>query len=171
MENKTPIELGPGAEGGGQGLPRSGEREPRQVSSLSAARPCHHVGSIESAARGPHGLLEDPNGVILVNHMREAIGVCSVSLFAQHQDEDLGSWSEWHFDSVNITHAKEMLYLHGASPQQIFAPFVLLRARPRPAPCPIPGFDDVIVAGVSEEVLASTSLEELFTTLSSRVEA
>jgi hypothetical protein len=171
MENKTPIELGPWAESGGQGLPRSRERESRKVSSVSEACPCHYFGPIESAARGPHGLLEDPNRVILVNHMREAIGVCHVSLFAQHQDEDLDLWFEWHFSSVNITHAKEMLYLHGASPQQIFAPFVLLRARYRPAPCPIPGFDDVVAAGVSDEVLASTSLEELFTILSSRVEA
>lgn len=170
MDSKTPTESGHGVEGGGHGLPRPGERDDRQVPTLPEARPCHHFGAPESDTRGPGGLLEDPHGMMFVSHMQEVIGRCQRAQLTMHTD-DFGQWFEWRMTGINITHAKAMLYLHGASPQQLFSPFVLLRASPRPASHPVPGFDDVVIAGVSDSVLASTPLEELFTTLSSRVGA
>ncbi len=138
---------------------------------VQEARTCHHFGSVSSRARGAAGLLEDPRGVVFLGSQQEVIGTCYYARLYQHDDDDFGQWFEWDIPYVHVTHAKAMLYLHGASPQQLFAPFVLLRANPRPAHHPVPGFDDVVLAGLPDEVLASTSLGHLFTTLSSRVVA
>jgi hypothetical protein len=69
-------------------------------------------------------------------------------------------------DGVVFYHASAMLYLHGATLQQLFAPFVLLYAEPRPVYHPVPGADHVRVAVVEPQVLQEVPLPELFTALS-----
>lgn len=173
MASKTPIEPRHGPEGGGPRLSGSGEREHRQVHPVQETRSCHHFGAAAPDTGGTEGILEGPYGVGVLRGPSTVIGACPGAKLRFHVDSVDGvpfQWSEWRIKYVLLTHVMTMLYLHGATLQQIFSPFILLRALKRPDCHPVPGVDDVVLARCPPEVL-QFPLPKLFSILSSRIGA
>lgn len=174
MASQSPAEPGRGIEGGGSGVPEPRQRPAGSVRQVQEVQPCHHVGATTSVPDSTPGLLEDPNGVGVLHAFGRVICTCGGARIVIHEDVIEGkpiNWYEWHIGNVVFSRAATMLYLHGATLQQLFAPFVLLRAHPRPAYDPAPGADDVLVAVVPDELLDELPLPKLFAVLSSRIGA
>lgn len=133
--------------------------------------PCSHVGAPEGRARGSTWLLEDSDGVAILRALGRDICFCpSKPKKVWHDDkiDDVGfSWEEMKLGSVVFHFATTMLWLHGATLQQLFTPFILLSADPRPDSHPIPGAESVLIASVPPHVLSMIPLPELFSHLRS----
>lgn len=173
MASTPPIESGYGAQGRGCGLPQPRQRKAWAVRPVQEVRTCHYIGAPTSAPRRSPGFLEGTDGVGALHAFGRVICTCTVLRTVVHDDiiEDLSvTWHEQHLGSVVFSHASTMLYLHGASLQQLFTPFILLRAIPRPIYDPAPGADEVLVAVVPNELLAELPLPRLFSILSTRIE-
>ena len=173
MGSEAQVESRDGVEGRGPCLSGSGERKHRQVSAVQEAPTCHHVGTPTTDTRGTKGILEGPNRIGILHGSSTAIGVCQGAVLVFHDDiiEGLSViWSEWRLKYVLLTHAATMLYLQGATLQQVFSPFILLRASKRPDYHPVPGADDVVLAQCPPETL-HIPLPKLFSILSAKTGA
>lgn len=141
--------------------------------SVQEAPTCCHFGTAAAYTGGTEGILEGPHGVGVLRGPSTVIGACPGAEILFHADAIEGvpfQWSEWRIKYVLLTHTMTMLYLHGATLQQIFSPFVLLRALKRPDCHPVPGVDDVVLARCPPEAL-QFPLPKLFSILSSRIGA
>lgn len=174
MASQPQTELGHGAEGGGPRLSGSGEREHRQVQTVQKVRSSDHLRSPFAYAGASEGLLEDPNGVGILHSMGRDICTFRYSdiLISNHAStikEKPLEWMSYQLGRVVFSHSSSMLYLHGASLLQLFFPFVLLEASPRPIYDPRPGADGVIVARVPSALFEDISLKELFVILHEKI--
>lgn len=57
-------------------------------------------------------------------------------------------WRRWFIDELRLSHWASLLFLQGASMQQLVEPYVLLRASPRRAHDPVSGLLEVALAEI-----------------------
>lgn len=117
-------------------------------------------GSAGSSSGPASGLLESPDGVARLyrggNVIAKCYGVRSDYLEGAYVLEGgcyQLEWRRWTANRLVWTQPTALLFLQGATLQQLVSPFLLLAGSPRHAASPEPGMDHVVLA----ELYASSS--------------
>jgi len=121
---------------------------------MQTVRDGDHQGSGGSPAGAPQGVLDDPDGVARLYQTGSPVAklydVRSNYLEGFYQlNETHGyriEWRRWVIPRLVWTHRSSMLFLQGATLQQLVAPFFLLAGTPRHVASPEPGLDNVVLA-------------------------
>lgn len=146
MANDDRAEPGRRAARRGQGLHGPGQPSVRTLRPMQATLDESYKGTRVVADEDADGILGDPEGVVWLYSAGQRIaqvqltGTNTVSGTYRRGDEDIHlEWRRWTLDSLRWTHRSALLFLQGASVQQLIGErFIVLKASPvRPY---VPGF-------------------------------
>ena len=112
---------------------------------------CSHTGA--TAGTRSEGILADPDGVTRLYFDNREVGVLvspRADLINGHYKDGSISieWRRWRAEKLLLTSATALLFLSGATMQDLVEPYVLLHAQPRPSYDPNPGLEDVVLAEI-----------------------
>jgi len=119
-----------------------------------------------SAASGTsERLLADTEGVVVEVHVPGGNTAWLRGLTGSRDLQDGGvTWTERRYRCLNWTHLGARLRLEGASPQSLLGALVFVYGKERPVYHPQPGYDEVVL-GIVHENVDDLPLSELFLVL------
>ncbi len=126
-----------------------------------------------ATAGAAQGILDDPDGVTRLYNIGRVIAKLYTvrtdaidGFYKLKRGEEEGAyrieWRRWTIPRLVWSHGSSMLFLQGATLQQIVAPFFMLAGAPRHASDPEPGLDNVVLVELYAMSSNDLTYPELF---------